>query len=188
MRKVVLVVCLYGVMDASRSGIELRGYSDYLWSVAELIRKLYFRDKLAAVILCGGRTTDYCLTEAESVEPFLRYRLAELANSINILLERESRNTVQNIYNALKLALDFRFRAEILVVCDRVRALRAKVIARYLCCHANQLFGYGIAYKLAGVIGFPRQDTHPHSRWSYQLLAALRYFLFPSLIERDLAA
>lgn len=150
--------------------------------MARLITKIRQTDQLCSVVISGGATDSAYLasSEATSAYWYLRDRISpEILG--HILLEARSKNTQQNILYSLQLVENGPQweNTKIIFACDRVRWFRVWALARRICKEKNASFG--------GVIGIPRPDTHPHSRWWRQFVLGLRYLCCPySVIEAEI--
>ncbi len=178
--RAILVVLLYGYLDERRREKEIRGYQDYLNSAARWAVRLFGSGKLLQVILAGGLTDpSQGKSEAESICHQFRLNLGVFRDSLPIDLEKASKNSTQNIANAISQAQADGLNGQFIFICDRVRWFRIWVLARRICKREG--------VRLGGVIGIPRRDTHPHSRWLRQTVLGVYYALCPySVIEAEI--
>ncbi len=182
MRATHIVVCCYGYLH-NRTLAELAGYQGYLEGVANLLFEKAAEledpcvDRVDA-IFCGGETLKGFGSESEEIVKHLvsKYYFNKM-DGLRIFCEKESLNTEQNIARALELIGHVDSFDQVIIVCDAVRQIRvqisAKIIARYLGLNQNPR-----------VVGIPRQDIHPQSRFWYQLLTAFRFFFNSGLVLR----
>lgn len=173
----VLAVCCYGHVDAGRNPGEFAGYQKYLDGVCNLIHETHSQDRLRKVILCGGHTNPALPeSEAESAQRYLEAQLGRLGHKITFRLEKESRNSVQNIAGALEILGDFG--GKLVIVCDRARAFRIRVIAWRLCRKTT--------LRQWHVVAISRPDTSWKSNRLIQGIKAVGYLICPWLINREL--
>ncbi|MBI4023151.1 hypothetical protein HY375_03230 [Candidatus Berkelbacteria bacterium] len=189
-RDAVAIVCCYGVFaDQHRTITEMRGYRAYLLGVAQEI----IRRRIRYVVLCGGSTNPaFPVSEALScrgpLEAFLDLLDPTHARYVAIELEGSSRNTTQNLARGLKLALaSSPFDPKTVVVfTDRARWPKGWVLAHLLYQrNVGGLFDHAFRFR---VVGVPREDIHPNSRLSVQLLQATSYLFLPALVRGELMA
>lgn len=188
--KYILVVCLYGhFIERLRTRKEIEGYEQYLRSVADYAAKLNADNRLACVILCGGHTKEGYISEAKSVFDhfFAIHWQNERSLLAKIILEENSKNTAQNIRNALIICLRQNIKGKLIVICDIVRRLKVSVLAGFLINHFNKKENLKTEFELYTIKAFRRPDIHPHSRWWIQFLKALAYKFSPETIIKDLS-
>ncbi|PIZ27983.1 hypothetical protein COY43_03030 [Candidatus Berkelbacteria bacterium CG_4_10_14_0_8_um_filter_35_9_33_8] len=104
--------------------------------------------------------------------------LSEESERIHIVLENQSKNTAQNIYNGISriIVRDVDPNKIIYVICDKFRKIKVKILVYQI----KKLFLNTGKIK---IIGFKRKDIHPHSNYFYQFFTGLRYLSFHKFAE-----
>lgn len=157
--------------------MEIEGLREYFDGVAVACLDHY----VGHITLAGGVTNPGTpRSEAESSEPYFSSRLyhhnPRWERTCQLHLEGRSLNTAQNITLSLAgLKRSDVVPQQVIICCDAVRVPKVWALARRLC-----RFPYE-------VVGVPRRDIHPNSRWWKQAVQAALYWLQPSRIDRDLA-
>lgn len=167
MKKTVLI-CLYGLLDASRrTEIEMRGYQAYLSRARQFCLNLLKEGNLDKIVLSGGYT-DPGISEAKSVFPFF----AKYFDKKYLLLQEEGVNTTQNIKIGVEFVVANDYSKDVVVICDDHRMMRVWAICKYYQTQYSEI--------ILKVKSFPREDIHPNSNFIKQTIASFFYLAWPS--------
>lgn len=213
--KITVVVLCYGLFGEKfhRTAKEMEGLKQYFRDCADYIASLYKQGRLSGVVLCGGITNPKLhpnISEASTSATSLWMMLAVRdipVKEINICLEEQSHNTAQNLFFAVQMLTGFRqpfsrqefhnatkgtrdrmlqhekrwqaLSHDVVFICDRYRWLKVRLILRWIPHFSPEKLHLSVK-------SIPRQDIHPNSCWSKQLLAALLYLLRPNRFLSDL--
>lgn len=168
--KTAVIICSYGLYDAEiRTKIEMEGYDEYLFQCKDFILK---NRNVDTVILTGGFTNSRKSNISEAQSVFVHMR--KLLPKINILIEEQSVNSPQNVWEGLKRVGED---MDVIVICDDWRFRKMQAICRYI--------GRKKKKKIE-VKSFSRKDIHPNSSYLKQGMQALVFYFFPGLIEKQI--